>query len=970
MIHLAKAGVTDRRAQTANAFFLAGALILGLFACGVEAAPSFNPDSPDTELAPGSSLPIAISPGSSGITGMTERLDSASWTEGGGQINRTRTLSETGDSIDYQVPTGVPHCTALTDTLTVDWKTCSGFGNDVVCTDGNPVSTGIKATVVDPLTVSPSTGAIAGASGSLQTISLQLAGGRAPYKTPVSSSGASVSLSGSTLSYRIPTSATSDYSDTITLGGDPAGDACGGNSASISLQVSVTPSLTISPESTDLGEVAPGETLEATFRVSGGTPAYTSEILSGPPGATLSTPSPSDGSMVFRYAIPADAASGANSVTIRVQDSGQGESQQSATANLTFNLVAPPPPDTLTIQPQSRDLGVFQPGQTVQSSFIVSGGTPAYTATLTSGPEGARVTNSGQTLTFSYRVPANATPGANSASIQVRDSGTPQQVANATLTFAVAISGSPLSADPQAIPVNALSLVNVTNQVEETFQVSGGAPPYRLSVVGVSGGILGRVEPAELSLAGPATYIVDIPANAQSDLRFENRIQIIDSEGASLAVTVRANVTASNTLSTQPGLTPNQRSVARAVETVCPQLATTPERTADQEDLLEQCTDMLQNPRAPGIPNTLEQITNEKANASKSAAIETGTQQMANIGARLAALRSGSTGIDFGSLALNLDGQSLSGSQLAALAASGLSGGGASADGTFGRWGFFLNGTVNFGDRNATTNETGFDFSTTGITGGVDYRFSDNFVAGGAIGYAKNDVDFDSNDGGLDTETWHIAAYATHYLTERTYVDAILEYGWNDYDSKRNVAYQITSTLDPVSRQARASYSGNQFGASLGAGYDTNEGPLAYGVYGRLGYLKVDVDSFREKNAGGLNLMMDSFDATSVTTVLGARISRVINTDKAVLVPQARIEWEHEYDNDAAALRARFAADPSGTTFRVFTDDPDRDYFRIGLGLSAVFPRGVSGFVNYNTLIDKQDWTDHLIDAGVRWEFY
>jgi outer membrane autotransporter protein len=131
----------------------------------------------------------------------------------------------------------------------------------------------------------------------------------------------------------------------------------------------------------------------------------------------------------------------------------------------------------------------------------------------------------------------------------------------------------------------------------------------------------------------------------------------------------------------------------------------------------------------------------------------------------------------------------------------------------------------------------------------------------------------------------------------------------------------------------------------------------------------VDVDGFRETGAGGLNLAMEDFDATSVTTTLGGKISRVINTDWAVLVPQLRFEWEHEYDNDATRLLARFAADPTRTAFGIETDDPDRDYFRLGLGVSAVFPYGWSGFVNYNTVLDKQDWTDHLIDVGARWEF-
>ena len=869
MIAVAKGSEIDTRLSARRWLFSVFILVAGLFMASAQAAPTFDPNAPEVELAPGASLPIRIAPGSSSpTTGFTESLVGAEWTEGGGTVERSKELIATGDTVDYQVPADIPHCTRFSDVLAVDWQTC-GDG----CFDGNPVSTDISVTVIDPLMANPASGTLRGAPGSVQTLSLALSGGRTPYQAPTSASNADVSFSNGTLTYRIPADATGDYTDTVTINGASAGDECGANSVSVTISISVpSETLLISPSSANRGEVQPGATVEARFAVSGGIPAYTAEVVSGPAGARLSGPSVSDGALTFSYSVPLDAPSGANTFTIRVLDSGAGAAQQSATATVSFTVAA--------------------------------------------------------------------------------------------------AAGSTLSANPTDISLSAISLVDLDNEVGETFEVSGGVPPYLLSVAGISGGIVGRVEPSQLAAPGRVAYAVDIPANAQSDLAFENRIQITDSTGASVSVSVQANVNASNTLSSQSGLTPNQRSVAQAIETVCPKLATLSQRSAEQEDLFNQCSNMLANPRAEGIPNTLDQITSEKANAAKSAGIETGTQQLANIGSRLAALRSGSKGIDIGALAVNLGGESLSGNQLATLAAMGLSGGGASADSTFGNWGFFLNGAVNLGDRDTTENETGFDYNMIGITVGADYRFSDRFVAGGAFGYAKNDVDFDSNDGGLDTETWHLAAYATHSLTDRLYLDAIVEYGWNDYESKRNLSYQITPGLDPVSRQASADYDGNQLGASLGAGYDLNEGPFAYGVYGRVAYLQVEVDDFLEQGAGGLNLTMDGFDATSVTTVLGARLSRVFNTSRAVLVPQARFEWEHEYDNDGDILTARFAADPTGTSFRILTDEPDRDYFRLGLGLSAVFPHGFSTFVNYDTLLDKRDWSDHMIDAGVRWEFY
>ncbi|MEA3273771.1 MAG: autotransporter domain-containing protein [Pseudomonadota bacterium] len=619
-----------------------------------------------------------------------------------------------------------------------------------------------------------------------------------------------------------------------------------------------------------------------------------------------------------------------------------------AKVNLTFV-------DPLTVEQSSVSLN-GAPGDTVQTSVSFSGGRPSYSATSTLG---ANVSTANGTLSYELQIPDDAS-GVLTDNVTLSGQATQCGGDSAMITVRIEVDPGALTASPSSV-----SLAGDPGEtVEAGLSIGGGVKPYgassNLGVTSVSNGTL--------------TYELRIPENAKGGDVISDSIIITDAVGGQLTVPVEIQVKETNgglnPITGRADLTPNERSVGAAIETICPQLAETPDLTKDQQDLLEQCTDMLANGDSAGIPNTMEQVTTEKARASTSASIEVGNQQLSNVGSRLAALRRGSVGVDFQGLSFNVDGQSVSGSQVASLASHQLSGGGASSDSPFGRWGFFLNGTFNFGEKDQTVNETGFDFDTAGITGGADYRFSDKFVAGGAIGYSNNDVDFDSDGGKLDADSWHLAGYGTYYLSDQLYIDGILEYGWHDYDSKRNIQYQIADDLDAVSRQAKADYDGSQFGGSLGAGYDFNKGAVDFGVYGRVNYIKVDVDSFQEKGAGGLGLKVDGFDATSVTTTLGGRISRVFNTNKAVLVPQARFEWEHEYDNDATQIVARFASDPFGTAFPIFADSPDRDYFRLGLGLSAVFPHGVSAFVNYDTLLDKRDWTDHLIDAGVRWEFY
>lgn len=82
-------------------------------------------------------------------------------------------------------------------------------------------------------------------------------------------------------------------------------------------------------------------------------------------------------------------------------------------------------------------------------------------------------------------------------------------------------------------------------------------------------------------------------------------------------------------------------------------------------------------------------------------------------------------------------------------------------------------------------------------------------------------------------------------------------------------------------------------------------------------------------------------------------------------------EWEHEYQDDSRIVTANFAADPTpsdDTLIKIRTDSPDRDFFNLGFGLSAVFPRGVSSFIYYETVLGLDDIVAHFITGGLRIE--
>jgi outer membrane autotransporter protein len=215
------------------------------------------------------------------------------------------------------------------------------------------------------------------------------------------------------------------------------------------------------------------------------------------------------------------------------------------------------------------------------------------------------------------------------------------------------------------------------------------------------------------------------------------------------------------------------------------------------------------------------------------------------------------------------------------------------------------------------------------------------------------------------------------------YFDGIFSYGWNDYDSTRNIVYTVPSTdrlgnpipgVTTVNQTSRTETDGSQYAFSFSMGYDFTVKGLTIGPYSRINYLKADIDAFQERidntNPGsGLSLAIDEQDVESFTWVLGGQGSYAVSTGFAVLVPQMRFEWEHEFLNDRRTVTATLISDPANTPIFLQTDDPDHDYFNFGAGVSAVFQHNVAAFVYYETVLALRDVTAHKIAAGVRLAF-
>lgn len=421
------------------------------------------------------------------------------------------------------------------------------------------------------------------------------------------------------------------------------------------------------------------------------------------------------------------------------------------------------------------------------------------------------------------------------------------------------------------------------------------------------------------------------------------------------------------------GLGTAEREVAEAIDELCPALASIPQRTPQQQDLLDRCMELIDNAGddPAGVADALEEMLQDVALTQVQAALLTTLTQFDNLKARIAAIRSGARGFDLAGLNVNASGGML---PMALLQDEDE---GAEVGADFGRWGFFASGTIGRGDVEAGATAPEYDFDTAGLTAGVDYRISDRWILGAALGYAQQDTELAGDAGKVDTTGWSVSAYSTWYRDDSWYLDAVLTWGSNDYDLERRIRYSLQRTdgsTSAIDQLARASSDGTQLSSAVSFGRDFQRGAWNFGPYFRGTWARVDFDGYVEQlrddlPGSGLGLAVDGRDVDSMTAVLGGRLTYTASRDWGILMPHVSLEWEHEFQDDPQTLVMRFLHDPTGTPIAISGEPLDTDYYNLGIGLSALFPGGKSGFLYYEQLLGASGIDQANLAIGVRFEF-
>jgi outer membrane autotransporter protein len=616
-----------------------------------------------------------------------------------------------------------------------------------------------------------------------------------------------------------------------------------------------------------------------------------------------------------------------------------GGNNQSAPLNTAF--AAP-------LQVNAQNSGVPAAGVVVDWAVASGDATLSAATSITDGTGNAVVT-----------VTAGATPG------PVVITATRQDDATATVSFDLANDSlgtlTILSGDAQQLAAGVPS-----EPLEVELKDAGGLP--------IAGAVVSWATTAgTLASATSVTNGTGVATNTVTTAT-SGAVEVTASSPLAAAPAV---FSLNGALANLPGLSPIQLAVAVAIDNACPALAALPTRTPQQQDLLDRCRELRD---AAGLDpaatiGALDELMSDVARTQGNAAYNAVQSQFQNLKTRIAALRSGTGGTSFGGLAVNTPAGPIS---LGTLASAFTNDAEPTEVGTdFSRWGFFAAGTIGRGEADAGNVNPAYDFDVDGLTAGVDYRWSDKWIFGGALGYTRQDTTLTDGRGEMETTGWSVSAYSTYYQQNNWYMDSVITWGRNDYEFLREINYTLplagggTST---VSQRARADSDGDMISTAFTFGRDFNRGAWGIGPYGRLLYTRLTFDTIYEEllpgEAGsGLGLQIDNRDISSFASVLGAKLTYTHSTSWGVLMPHAQLDWEHEFKDDPQSTEARFINDPTGTAMVIRGDPLDSDYFRLGLGMSMVLTGGRSGFFYYEQLLGRSGLTQYSLAAGFRMEF-
>jgi outer membrane autotransporter protein len=271
------------------------------------------------------------------------------------------------------------------------------------------------------------------------------------------------------------------------------------------------------------------------------------------------------------------------------------------------------------------------------------------------------------------------------------------------------------------------------------------------------------------------------------------------------------------------------------------------------------------------------------------------------------------------------------------------------------RWGVWVNGWGDWVNVNDDNGAKGYDFTTGGVSVGVDYRITD-YLAIGIFGtYAHTWTSL--NPGDVDVNTGRGGLYAT-YWNQGFYINGGVYAGHNSYDTSRG---ELTNT------SANGSTSGYEVSTFVDVGYQWQCGNFSVGPVFAAQYTSVHVDGFTEQGSFlPLNIHSDSEE--SWRTDLGVQASCAWHVGNIIVIPSLWAAWEHEYKYTRLPITFSSAVFP-GVSATAFGPQEGHDSAIINAGVGTQWTPRISTYAGYQGQLGRDNYDANGVTGTISFSF-
>jgi uncharacterized protein YhjY with autotransporter beta-barrel domain len=263
------------------------------------------------------------------------------------------------------------------------------------------------------------------------------------------------------------------------------------------------------------------------------------------------------------------------------------------------------------------------------------------------------------------------------------------------------------------------------------------------------------------------------------------------------------------------------------------------------------------------------------------------------------------------------------------------------------RLGFWINGTIGASERDRRRGNSGFESDTWEVTSGLDYRFTDKFFAGAALGFSNLDLDYQGGQGSLDVDARALHFYAGYALDNGLSFDGSLSYMRSDYDQRRAIELlELDASGMSYHSLGRAIARGEttvtQRSGSVGATWTVMRDTWTFAPQAQFSMLRTVYDAFSETGPSEFNLRYGERSGKAHSFSFGSYVDRTYATSVGAFRPYGRLLYFIDSGKSKDLLAEFVLANQNGTNTPISFEMnvPDQRYGTAELGLAFSRPIG------------------------------